>query len=147
MWMTRWRMCKELQFQAFAGTGQQRHRGSPRLLSDLFPRRMWRVCQMKAATPIPQPCRRAGMTRKTSTPGKTLPTINKIQVTNHTAKLGPLSPEQIPPNPKEVLRGPMDFIVKLQHRSQLHPAGEATLSPSQGNQETEPQCYPQHGPL
>lgn len=40
----------------------------------------------------------------------------------------------------------MDFIVKLQHRRERHADGQSTLSPSQGNQETEPRCCSGHGP-
>jgi len=32
------------------------------LLSEPFPKRMWRVCRTVAATPTPQPCQRTGMT-------------------------------------------------------------------------------------
>lgn len=78
VWMTKWRMCKKLQYQAFAGAGQQRHWASPCLLSDSFPKRLWKVCQEEAATPTPQPCQRAGMMWKTSAPGRTLPITNKI---------------------------------------------------------------------
>lgn len=56
--MARWRMFKELQFQAFAGTEQQRYWASSCLLSDLLLKKIWRLCRMEASTPTSQPCQR-----------------------------------------------------------------------------------------